>query len=151
MLTNNMSLITKKPVFEVCDQVRHKQTCTATEARWRLEISDIETRGIILSRQWTTKVLIKLGRCAGWSVPLIFPYGINRFSHDMAHMFVHATYSCACFSMAGYRRPTFLPFVRLSSQHLGIHQRSKMFFISQIVRATVLSFYTDFSAPLHEP
>ena len=147
MLTNNMSLITRKPVFGVC-QVRHKQNCTATEARWRLEISDIETRDIILSRQWTTKVLIRLGRCAGWSAPLFFPYGINRFSHDVAHMFVHATYSRACFSMAGYRRPTFLPFVRLSVNTLAFTS-SKMFFISQIVRATVLSFYTDFSAPLH--
>ena len=32
-------------------QVRHKPTCAATEARKRLEISGIETRGIIQSRQ----------------------------------------------------------------------------------------------------
>ena len=27
---------------------------------------------------------IRLCRCAGWSVPLLFAYGINRFSHGMA-------------------------------------------------------------------
>ena len=26
-------------------------------------------------------------RCAGWSAPLMFAYGINRFSHDVAHLF----------------------------------------------------------------
>ena len=28
---SHMSLIVRKPVFEVSDQVRHKQGCTATE------------------------------------------------------------------------------------------------------------------------
>ena len=35
-------------------QVRHKPACGVTEASWSLEISDIETRGIILRRQRTT-------------------------------------------------------------------------------------------------
>ena len=38
----------------------------------RLEILDIETRDIILSRQRTTKVLIRLGRC--------------RFFHEAANI-----------------------------------------------------------------
>ena len=42
--------------------------------------------GIILSRQRTTKALIRLRGCAGWSAPLLFAYGINRFSHDVAQM-----------------------------------------------------------------
>ena len=29
-------------------------------------------------------VLIRLCGCAGWSAPLLFAYGINRFSHDVA-------------------------------------------------------------------
>ena len=70
-----MSPVTKKPVFGVFDQIRHKPTCAATEATLRLEISDIETRDDILSRQRTTKVLIRL----------LFAYGINRFSRDAAH------------------------------------------------------------------
>ena len=49
---------------------------------------DIETRGIILSRQRTTKALTRLRGCAGWSVPLLFAYGINRFSHDVAQIAV---------------------------------------------------------------
>ena len=53
-----MSLVTRKPVFGVCDQVRHKPTCSATKARQRLEILDIETRDIILPRQQTTMVLL---------------------------------------------------------------------------------------------
>ena len=39
---------------------RPKPACSATEARWRLDISDIETSGIILSRQRTSKTLIRL-------------------------------------------------------------------------------------------
>ena len=35
----------------------------------------------ILSKQQTTKALIKLHRCAGWSASLLFAYSINRFSH----------------------------------------------------------------------
>ena len=58
----NMSLVTRKPVFGVCDQGRLKPACAATEASWRLRV------------------------CAGWSAPLLFAYGINRFSHDVAHM-----------------------------------------------------------------
>ena len=57
-----MSLVTRKPIFGVFQQVRLKPTCTATEARKRLENLDIKTRGIILhvSRQRRTKVLIRL-------------------------------------------------------------------------------------------
>ena len=39
----------KKPVFGVSDQVRHKPGCTTTEDGWRLEISDLGSRGIVLS------------------------------------------------------------------------------------------------------
>ena len=46
---------------------------------------DIATIRIILSRQRTTKGLIRLRGCVGWSVPLLFVYGINRFSHEVAH------------------------------------------------------------------
>ena len=79
-----MSHITRKPVFGVCDKVRLKLACTATETSYGLEISAIASRGIILSKQRTTKVLIRLRGCAGWSAPLLFAYGINRFSHDVA-------------------------------------------------------------------
>ena len=59
-----MSQVTRKPVFGVCDQGRLKPACATTEARKRLEILDIQTKGIILYRQRTTKVLIRLLICA---------------------------------------------------------------------------------------
>ena len=50
-----MSLVERKPVFRVYDQVRLKPACSATEASQTLEISDIETRDIILPRQANNK------------------------------------------------------------------------------------------------
>ena len=44
-----MSLIVRKPVFGVSDQVPHKPGCTVTELGQRLEISDLDSRGIVLS------------------------------------------------------------------------------------------------------
>ena len=57
-------------------QVRFKPACSATEASRNLETLDIWSRHIILPMQRTTKVLIRLHRCAGWSAPLLFAYGI---------------------------------------------------------------------------
>ena len=49
---------------------------------------DIKTRGILLSRQRTTKALIRLCGCAGQSALFLFTYSINRFSHDgLIHYF----------------------------------------------------------------
>ena len=60
-----LSLVMRKPVFRVYDQVRLKPACSAKDASWSHEIANIETRDIILTRQRTTKVLIRLCRCAG--------------------------------------------------------------------------------------
>ena len=57
---SNLSHVTRNPVFGVCDQVRLKPAYSATETSQSLESLDIETRGIILSKQRTTKVLIRL-------------------------------------------------------------------------------------------
>ena len=62
----------------VSNQARHKQACTATETSLSLEISAIESRDIILSKQRTTKALIRLRGCASWSVPLLFAYDIRH-------------------------------------------------------------------------
>ena len=66
-----LSLVMRNPVFRVCDQVRLKLACSATETSTSLEILDLESLGIILSRQWTTKMLIRLRGCAGWSAPVL--------------------------------------------------------------------------------
>ena len=76
----------EKTCLRVSDQVRHRSACSSTEASLSLQILDIETRGIILYRKWTTKVLIRLRGCAGWSAPLLFAYGISRFFHDVAEL-----------------------------------------------------------------
>ena len=44
-----MSLVVRKPVFGVSDQVPHKPGCTTTQDGMRLEISDIGRRWIVLS------------------------------------------------------------------------------------------------------
>ena len=44
-----MSLVVMKPVFGGSDQVQHKPDCTATEDGYRLEILDLDRRGIVLS------------------------------------------------------------------------------------------------------
>ena len=75
-----MSLVTRKPVFGVCDQVSLKAACSASETSWRLEIYDIETQDIILSSQRTRKALIILRGCAGWSAPLLFAFGKTGFT-----------------------------------------------------------------------
>ena len=83
--TQNWTYSNTKALSTGTYEPRHEKTClrglrpacTATEASWRLQISDIESRSIMLSRQRTAKVLIRLrGRAgAGWSVPLLFAYG----------------------------------------------------------------------------
>ena len=45
----HMSLVVRKMVFGVSDQVRHKWGCTTTKDVLKLEISDLGSRGILLS------------------------------------------------------------------------------------------------------
>ena len=54
-LLEGVSPFTRRSVFGVCDQVRHKLACAATETSTSLEISYIATTGIILSKERTTK------------------------------------------------------------------------------------------------
>ena len=48
----------------------------------------------LLSRQRTTKALIRLRGCAGWSASLLFTYDKNRLSHDVAHFQINRSYLC---------------------------------------------------------
>ena len=88
IVLNLLSLVTRKPDFGVCDQVRLKPACSASETIYSLEILEIVSIGIKLSTRRTTKVLIRLRGCAGRSAPSLFAYAINRFSHDMALLIV---------------------------------------------------------------
>ena len=73
-----MSLVTRKPVFWVFDQVRHKLGCTSTEDVKRLEISDLESRGIVLSMVRKTKALISCAVNAQLICVFVFAYAKSR-------------------------------------------------------------------------
>ena len=49
IVIKKISLDVRKPVFGVSDGVPHKPDCAATEGGKRLEISDVGSRGIVLS------------------------------------------------------------------------------------------------------
>ena len=80
----------------VSDQTRHKLICSATETR-EFEIFWYITRdvigGVILSWQRTTKALIRLRACAGWSAPLLFAHGIRHiFLWPGSYIYIHIKY-----------------------------------------------------------
>ena len=52
---------------------------------WSLEILDLASIGIILSRQRTTKVLSDCADAQA-DLRLLFAYGVKRFSHDVAQI-----------------------------------------------------------------
>ena len=57
----------KKHVFGFCDHVTLVMACLANNRNY-IEIFDLASIGIILSRQLTRKMLLRLRGCAGWSV-----------------------------------------------------------------------------------
>ena len=57
----HMRHVMRKPIFGDYDQVQHKAGCTAIEDGWRLEISELGTRGIVIS---TYVVKVKEVICA---------------------------------------------------------------------------------------
>ena len=49
----------RKTVFGVFEQVQHKPGCTATEDGQKLEIPDLESRGIVLSVRWWSGAVVR--------------------------------------------------------------------------------------------
>ena len=49
VIMNYVICVARKHGFGVSDQVQHKHDCTATEDNQILEISDLKSRGIVLS------------------------------------------------------------------------------------------------------
>ena len=77
----------RKQVFGVSNQFRHKPGCTATEDGLRLEISDLGSRGIVLTTPVAkTKTLISFAVNAKLICVFVFAYAKSRFPHDTAHM-----------------------------------------------------------------
>ena len=85
-----MSLVARKPVFRVFWPGK-TQTGLLSSSLKSLDLEDI---GIILSRQPTTKVLIRLHRCAGSSVPLLFAYGIRQVFRWQGSYCISKTVMC---------------------------------------------------------
>ena len=74
----------RKPVFGVSNQVRHKPGCTATQDGWMLEVSDLGSRGIVLSCS-ENKDADQLRGYPEADMRLCFRiYAKSRFSHDAA-------------------------------------------------------------------
>ena len=82
-----LSLVTRKPVCEVCDQLDTNRP--AQLQRLVRVFGYIASRNTKLSRQRTTKALTRRRGCAGCFAPLLFAHGINMFSHDVAQIFKH--------------------------------------------------------------
>ena len=79
-----MSLVARIPALVASDKVQQtvlqEYVCSAS-----LEIPDLPTREIILSRQVKTKVLISLcNRAANLLLGFSHNYAKSRFSHDVA-------------------------------------------------------------------
>ena len=62
----------------MCNQVRLKLACSVADTSDILEFWDLARIDIIQARQQTTKVLIRLLGCAGWSAPLLFAYDVRQ-------------------------------------------------------------------------
>ena len=76
----------RTPVFGVSDKVPHKPGCAVTEDVERLEILDLESRGIRVAK---TKALISFAVTAKLICVFVFAYAKSRFSHDEAHIIQH--------------------------------------------------------------
>ena len=78
----DMSLVMRKPVFRISDQISHKTSSTFTEGGQRLEISDLGSRGIdYLCRE--NKGADQLRSYCAVDLRLCFPiYAKSLFSHD---------------------------------------------------------------------
>ena len=75
-----MDLIATKPTFGGSEKVRFKVACSAIETSQKTEILQVASLDMVLSNKRITKVLIRLHRCAGWSMPLLFAHPVDRFS-----------------------------------------------------------------------
>ena len=76
-----MSLVVRKPVFWVLDLLPHKPVCTAIEDGWRLEISELGSRGVA-----KTKALISFAVTAKLICVFVFANAKSRISHDEAQI-----------------------------------------------------------------
>ena len=94
---NIMSLVVRKPIFEVFDLVPHKPCCTTTQDGQRHEISDLGSRGIVTIYVAKTKALISFAVTVKLICVFVFAYAKSRFSHNEALM-MHTNQHSICFA-----------------------------------------------------
>ena len=91
---NCLGLNARRPVFGVYDHARLKPTCSVTESTCSSKAEIVcSSLSLILSRWRTTKALIRLRGCVGWSAPLIFECNYVRFSLNTAHKYDNCHYN----------------------------------------------------------
>ena len=76
-----MSHVTRKPVFEVCDQLKPKPACSATEASYSLQIQKYYTIQAANNKSADQTAQMRRLICT-----LVVGICINRLSQDMAHL-----------------------------------------------------------------
>ena len=107
-----VSFLSKR--FITKNRHREQNQCSTVPAGWNLDLNRripqtdrleipcmcqssyiaLSCKISLLFRQRTTKALIRLRGCAGWSAPLLFTYDKNRFSYDVAHFQINRSYLC---------------------------------------------------------
>ena len=69
---NYLGLNARRPVFGVYEGLQDSNQPAQLHVAKKAEILSVASLSIILSRGRTTKALIRLRGCVGWSAPLIF-------------------------------------------------------------------------------
>ena len=81
-----MGLISRKPVFQVSDKVRHKPGCTITEGGFRSLKFWIKKAGDCTYHVVKTKALISCAVTVQLICAFVFTYAKSRFSYDTAQL-----------------------------------------------------------------
>ena len=74
----HLSLVMRKPVFGGLQPGKTQNRPAQLQRLASLDILDLASICIIISKQRTTKALIRLRGCAVWSASLLFAYGIRQ-------------------------------------------------------------------------
>ena len=85
----DLGLDATNPVFGVSDKRNSSQSPQLQKLARNLLVASLD---MILSNKRITKMLIRLGGCAGWSLPSLFTNTKHRFSCVQAHyytMYIH--------------------------------------------------------------
>ena len=86
ILQGHLSLVVRKLVFGVSDQVTHKPGCTITQMVTGLKFRIYRKKRDCTIYVAKTKALISFAVTAKLICVFVFAYAKSRFSHDAAHL-----------------------------------------------------------------